>query len=222
MKCPRCQQENPPQAKFCLECGNPRNELNYSSTGFARESDVPHAVHEAVEQHAATGDILRVICSSPTDVEAVFRLIGERAERLCGAQISIVATVHSDRIQLAAVHGVTEDAVDAVKRVFPMVCSAETVIARAARTGEIIHIPDVLADETYAHKDTARASGQRACLGVPMVADAGVVGVIFVARRATGYFGNEQVELLKTFAVEAVLAIETVRLITELHEKTLP
>src|SRR5205814_8947022 len=81
------------------------------------------------------------------------------------------------------------------------------------------HIPDVLADPSYQQKDAARAGGYRGCLGLPLVREGQVIGVIFVARAIPGYFAETQVELLKTFADQAVIAIENVRLFTELEAR---
>jgi transcriptional regulator with GAF, ATPase, and Fis domain len=94
----------------------------------------------------------------------------------------------------------------------------ETVTARTARSGLVTHVPDVFADPTYQNKDVARGI-YRACLGVPMVRDGQVFGVIFVARARPGYFADAQVELLKTFAEQALIAIENARLLHELEAR---
>ena len=104
---------------------------------------------------------------------------------------------------------------EAARRVFPMRRTDETVTARAIRTRDVCHTADVLGDPEYQQKDTARVSGYRGCLGVPMVRDEQVVGAIFVARRQPGLFSDTQVQLLKTFADQAVIAIENVRLFNE-------
>jgi GAF domain-containing protein/CheY-like chemotaxis protein len=174
---------------------------------------------EALEQQTATAEILRVISRSPTDVQPVFDIIGERAEKLCDAEISVVSRVEGDLIQLVSLHGVTEAGVEAVRRVFPMRPSNETVTARAVRAAAVVHVADVLSDRDYENKDTARTSGYRGCLGVPMLRDGQVVGVIFVARTQPGLFAETRVEVLKTFADQAVIAIENVRLFTELDAR---
>src|SRR5262249_21530910 len=93
-----------------------------------------------------------------------------------------------------------------------------TVTARTIRSAAICHIPDVLADARYQPKDAARVSGYRGSLGVPMIRDGQVIGAIFVARRQPGLFADSQVQLLTTFADQAVVAIENVRLFNETKE----
>ena len=170
---------------------------------------------ESLEQQTATSDVLRVISSSPTDIQPVLETIGERAEKLCNAEISVVSIVDGELIRLASIHGMTEAGVEAARRVFPMRRTDETVTARAIRTRSVCHVADVLSDPQYQLKDTARVAGFRGCLGVPMVRDEQVVGAIFVARRQPGLFSDTQVQLLKTFADQAVIAIENVRLFKE-------
>ena len=172
-----------------------------------------HELSEALEQQTATAEVLRVISSSATDIQPVFEIIGERAEKLCDAEISVVSMVDGELIRLASINGMTEEGVEAARRVFPMHLDDETVTARAIRTCTVCHVPDVLGDPEYQNKETARASGYRGCLGVPMVRDGQVVGAIFVARRQPGFFADAQVQLLKTFADQAVIAIENVRMV---------
>jgi signal transduction histidine kinase len=159
--------------------------------------------------------VLKVISSSPANIHPVLEIIGERAEKLCDAEISVVSIVEGKLIHLASIHGVAEAGVEAVQSVFPMPLTDETVTARTVRTRSVCHVADVLSDPQYQRKDTARASGFRGCLGVPMVRDEQVVGAIFVARKQPGLFSDAQVQLLKTFADQAVIAIENVRLFNE-------
>jgi GAF domain-containing protein len=172
-------------------------------------------LRESLEQQTATSEVLKVISSSPADIQPVLEIIGERAEKLCDAEISVVSIVEGELIRLASIHGVAEAGVEAVQRVFPMRLTDETVTARAVRTRSVCHIADVLSDPQYQQKDTARVSGYRGCLGVPMVRDEQVVGAIFVARKQPGLFSDAQVQLLKTFADQAVIAVENVRLFNE-------
>jgi GAF domain-containing protein len=162
--------------------------------------------------------VLKVISSSLNDLKPVFETIGQRAEKLCDAEISVISMVDGDHIRLVSINGVTEEGVEAVRRVYPMRRDDETVTARTIRSAAICHVPDVLADALYQTKNAARVSGFRGCLGVPMIRDGQVVGAIFVARRQPGLFADSQVQLLKTFADQAVIAIENVRLFNETKE----
>jgi GAF domain-containing protein/anti-sigma regulatory factor (Ser/Thr protein kinase) len=174
---------------------------------------------ESLEQQTATSEVLSVISSSPDNIQPVLEIIGERAEKLCDADVSVASLIDGDLIRLASVHGVTEAGVEAVRHAFPMRLSDETVTARAIRTRSICHVVDVLNDPLFQPKEAAREaaqiSGYRGCLGVPMVRDEQVVGAIFVARKQPGLFSDAQVQLLKTFADQAVIAIENVRLFNE-------
>jgi len=170
---------------------------------------------ESLEQQTATSEVLSVISSSPANIQPVLKIIGERAGKLCDADISVVSVVEGELIHLAAMDGLTQAGMEAVRRAFPMRRSDETVTARAIRTRSVCHVADVLSDPQYLSKDTARVGSYRACLGVPMVHDEQVVGAIFVAKRRPGLFSDAQVQLLKTFADQAVIAVENVRLFNE-------
>jgi two-component system NtrC family sensor kinase len=178
------------------------------------------ALQESLEYQTATSEILTVISSSPTDVKPVFDIIGERAEKLCDADVSVVSMVDGNLIELASVHGINSAGVEAVRRAYPMHLERETITARTARSGGVVHVADVLADSRYETKDAARAAGYRACLGVPMIREGQVVGTIFVGRSKPGLFDNSQVQLLKTFADQAVIAIGNVRLFDEVKART--
>src|SRR5262249_18496325 len=111
-----------------------------------------------------------------------------------------------------SINGVTKEGVEAVRRRYPLRRDAETVTARTIRSAAICHVPDVLDDPLYQSKDVARVSGFRGSLGVPMIRDGQVIGTIFVSRRQPGIFADSHVQLLMTFADQAVGAIEIRRL----------
>ncbi len=173
---------------------------------------------EALEQQTATAEILRVISRSQTDVQPVFDIIAERAGKLCGAEYSVVSRFDGEMIHLVALHGMNPQGVAEVRRVYPMRTTDETVTARAVRARAAVQVPDVLADPHYQSKGAALAARYRSGLGVPMLRAGQVIGGIFVARAKSGLFDNAQIELLKTFADQAVIAIENVRLFNETKE----
>jgi GAF domain-containing protein len=193
------------QAVIAIENSRLLNELQQRTTDLT----------EVLEQQTATSDVLRVISNSPTDIQPVFETIGERAEKLCGAEIGVGSIVDGELIRVASISGMTEAGVEAARRAFPMRRTDETVQARTILTRSVCHVADVLSDPQYQLKDTARISGYRGCLGVPMIRDEQVVGAIVVARRQPRLFSDTQVQLLKTFADQAVIAIENVRLFKE-------
>src|SRR5262249_19626053 len=124
---------------------------------------------EALEQQTATGDILRVIGSSPTDVQPVFETIAARAKRLCDARECAVFTFDGELIHLVA-HGETgADWADALRTAYPRWPGRGMVTARAIQTGTLVHVPDVQADPEFELTEAARASGVRTTLSVPMI-----------------------------------------------------
>ncbi len=175
---------------------------------------------QSLEKQTATAEVLKVISDSPTDTQPVFDTISKLAEKLCAADVSIVSMFDGELIQLVALHGMDEEGRAEVRRAFPQTPETETVTGRTIRTGTVVHIADVLADPTYAAKQAARAARYRGALAVPMVREGHALGTIFVARATPGYFADAQVELLKTFADQAVIAVENVRLFKEVEART--
>ncbi|MES2099664.1 MAG: GAF domain-containing protein [Pseudomonadota bacterium] len=172
----------------------------------------------ALAQQTATAEVLQVINESPTDVQPVFDAIAERSMTLCGAKFGIVTRFDGELVHMVACHGATRAATDAMRAGFPMPAGRGSASARAILERTPVQSADVLADPDDALKDAARQSGCRSNLGVPMLRDGQTIGAIAVAREAPGPFPDRLVRLLQTFADQAVIAIENVRLFNETKE----
>src|SRR5215472_13108302 len=215
MTCPRCQQDNPSHAKFCLECGAPLGSTSESGPSGAPHAELQRALTEAVQQQTATSEILRVISSSPTDYQPVFETIVRNAARLCHATSSLIWLLEGDRFRVVAPYSVPPDSPSEIG-----VADAPNLF-RVIHDGTTHHVADIENDPrvTPGALNITRAMGARAVLQAPMVRDREVIGALTVLRDTPGMFASGQVELLKTFADQAVIAIENVRLFKELEAR---
>gem|GEM_PF-144445 len=173
---------------------------------------------EALEQQTATAEILRVISSSPTDVQPTFDAIAASATRLCDAANGLVIRFDGELLHLAAHHNVARERLAALEQTYPIPPDRRGVSGRVVTTGAVVHVPDISTDPEYA-LPLATTVGYRSVLGVPMLREGLPIGVILVARDHVAPFSDNHVELLKTFADQAVIAIENVRLFTELDRR---
>ena len=188
---------------------------------FEAEQQRTRELTESLEYQTATGDILRVISSSPTDVQPVFDTIAANARRLCGATFSVVVRFDGDLMELASFHMLSDPTgIEALRRAFPRRPDPGGAADRAILTRAVAHIPDVWEDPDYVHRGLAQATGYRSILSVPMLREGQPLGVITVAAASPGAFSERQVDLLETFADQAVIAIENVRLFDEIQART--
>ena len=177
---------------------------------------------EALEQQTATAEILRVISSSPTDVQPVFDAIVQSAVRLCEGLFGTVLRLDGDRLHLAAHHNLSPAGLQAYREHYPVVVSRrETVASGVILDRRVVQVIDST-DQAVPSRSAAmaRATGFRGVVAVPMLRDGEPIGVINVARQERGPFTDRQVALLQTFADQAVIAIENVRLFKELEART--
>ena len=172
---------------------------------------------EALEQQAATSEILGVIRRSPTNAQPVFDAICESASRLCEAIFSVVWRYDGELLHYAASHNFTPEVLDHIRKTYPKQPDRSLAAGRAILDGRITHVPDMLADPGYAH-ELALAGNWRASLAVPMLCDGKPVGAISVGKAEAVPFSERQMQLLSTFADQAVIAIENVRLFNETQE----
>jgi GAF domain-containing protein len=176
-------------------------------------------VTEALEHQTATSEILNVISRSPTNVQPVFDAIVESAARLCEATFSVVWRYDGDQLHYAASHNFTAEVHNRLLQTYPKRPDRSIVAGRAILDGTIAHVPDMLADPEYA-RELALAGNWRAAMAVPMLRDGKPVGAISVGKAEAVPFSERQIQLLTTFADQAVIAIENVRLFDEIEDKS--
>ena len=187
--------------------------LNKKVTLFKRERD------EAREQQKATAEILRVIRTSPADVQPVFETIVRNAVSLCGSLFANVFRFDGELLHWQASHNVGPSFVDLLKAKFPMRPDSSQVAGRAVLTKSVVRLEDALSDPDYDQR-FPRAMGWRRLLGVPMLRGDELLGVIVVGWAESGPVPKAQEDLLKTFADQAMIAIENVRLFEAEQQRT--
>jgi GAF domain-containing protein len=178
------------------------------------------ALTGSLERQTATGEVLRAIAHTQTDAQPVFDAIVQSAARLCRAHTTAVFLTDGQTLSHPANYGGPSDAMAAVRARYPRPVDMDTAPGMAVLTRSIVHIADSEAPPVVEHvRQVGRVLGFRSVVIVPMLREGEAVGAIGVTRREPGRFSDAEVDLLKTFADQAVIAIENVRLFTELQGK---
>ena len=203
------------------ELAEARNQLTATSEVLqVRTRDLA----ESLEQLAATSEVLEVISSTPGELQPVFQSILENATRICDAKIGILWKYEDGVYSVLAVLGVTPAYYEYL-HTGPIRAGADTGLGRVASTKQTIHVVDILSESAYANREplrvaTAELGGVRSQLNVPMLKENELIGAIGIYRIEVRPFTNRQIELVETFADQAVIAIQNVRLFDEVQART--
>jgi two-component system, NtrC family, sensor kinase len=175
-------------------------------------------LRESLQQQTATADVLKVISRSTFDLQVVLNTLAQSAARLCEADMSAIMRLRGTTYQHAASYGIPPDLHDLMSSI-QYQPSRGTITGRTALGGNVVHVSDILNDPDYILGDAVKRSGARTMLGVPLLREGVPIGVIILNRRIVRRFTERQIELATTFADQAVIAIENVRLFEEIQDK---
>jgi len=204
------------QAVIAIENARLLNELRQRTTDLT----------ESLEQQTATSEVLRVISSSPGELQPVFQTILQNATRICGANFGIFTLRDGEGFPVAATYNMPEAYVELRRRTPRPTVSPKHPLGRVAATKQVVHISDLKAEDPYREGDPSwhgregfvDLADARTLLVVPMLKEQEIIGAISIFRQEVRPFTDNQIELVKNFAAQAVIAIENARLLTELRE----
>jgi signal transduction histidine kinase/CheY-like chemotaxis protein len=176
-------------------------------------------LRESLQQQTATADVLKVISRSTFDLQKVLNALVESAARLCEADMASISRQRGEAYQQVASYGYSPE-LNAFMDTHPIPAGRGSIAGRTALEGRTVHIHDVLADPEFTYRESVKIGGMRTMLGIPLMREGTPIGVINLQRKTVRPFTDKQIELVETFADQAVIAIENVRLFDEVQART--